>query len=263
MSRRFWFSIVLPPVLVFVAVAGALEVYTRLSGIPSYMLPAPSRIGQTLVNDRPLFWASVVTTAQEAVIGFAASAVFGILGAIALTASSLGRRALYPYTVFFQTVPIIAIAPLLLIWVGAGTRAVTICAFVVSVFPVIANTLSGLRSTDPALVDLFRLYGAHPVAMVWKLRLPFALPSIFTGLRVAAGLAVIGAVVSEFLVGTVGEQEGLGVRMVTDAHYLRTAHVFAGVLLSSLLGLALFGAVNLAGYLFLRNWHASATQESS
>jgi len=259
MSRRFFVRIVLPPLLVFIAAALLLEAYSRIAHVPTYVLPAPSRVGRTLVNDRSLFYASLRTTAQEAIVGFLASALAGILGAIALRASSLGRRALYPYTVFFQTVPIIAIAPLLLIWVGAGPPAVTSCAFVVSVFPVIANTLNGLRSTDPALVDLFRLYGAGPVATVWKLRLPFALPNIFTGLRVAAGLAVIGAVVSEFLVGTVGDQEGLGVRMVSAAHNLRTDQVFAGVLLSSLLGLALFGAVNLAGYLLLRNWHVSAS----
>ncbi len=126
-----------------------------------------------------------------------------------------------------------------------------------SVFPVIANTLTGLRSTDPALLDLFRLYHAGPLARLWKLRLPSALPSLFTGLRVAAGLAVIGTVVAEFLVATLGPNEGLGIRIASAGKYGHLDVVFAAVLLASFLGLALFGAINLAGMLLLRRWHAS------
>jgi NitT/TauT family transport system permease protein len=154
----------------------------------------------------------------------------------------------------------VAIAPLLVIWLDPGLVSVAIAAFIVSVFPVIANTLTGLLSTDPALVDLFRLYRAGPIARLWKLRLPSALPNIFTGLRVAAGLAVIGAVVSEALVGEIGDSEGLGVKLRSASANANTHVVFAAVLLSSLLGLAMFGAVNLASTLTLRNWHASEKQ---
>jgi NitT/TauT family transport system permease protein len=167
------------------------------------------------------------------------------------------RRAVYPYTLFFQTVPIIAIAPLLVLWFGAGLSSVAVSAFIVSVFPVIANTLSGLLSTDPALVDLFRLYGARRGATLWKLRFPSALPSLFDGLRVAAGLAVIGTVVSEFLVGNLVDGEGLGVKIVAAKNVGRTDRLFAAVLLASLLGLAMFSGVNLASRLALRRWHAS------
>ena len=130
-------------------------------------------------------------------------------------------------------------------------------AFIVSVFPVIANAINGLLSTDPALVDLFRLYGARRLDALWKLRLPSALPGLFSGLRVAAGLAVIGTVVAELLVGQIGEGAGLGVAITTAAKYGRTDRMFAGVLLTSLLGLALFAGVNLAGHRLLRRWHAS------
>jgi NitT/TauT family transport system permease protein len=259
MSRAGAFRrVVLPPLAVFIVVVAAAEACVRLAHVPPYVLPTPTAVALTLVDDRALFAQSLWTTTRESLMGFVASGILGVLAAVALSASSLGRRAFYPYTIFFQTVPIIAIAPLLLIWFRAGEEAVIICAFVVSVFPVIANTLNGLRSTDPALVDLFRLYGAGPVASVWKLRLPAALPSLLTGLRVAAGLAVIGAVVAEFLVGSLGEQEGLGVFIVTAARYLRTDQVFGGVLLSSLLGLGMFAVVNAAGFLLLRRWHASA-----
>lgn len=247
----------LPPVVVFVAAAAALEAFVRLREVPIYLLPRPTQVWRSLVTERAAYAAALWTTTQAALIGFAASAVAGALAAVVLSASRLVRRALYPYTVFFQTVPVIAIAPLLVIWLDPGLTAVATCAFVVSVFPVIAGTLTGLLSTDPALVDLFRLYGASPAASLVKLRLPSALPSILTGLRVAAGLAVIGTVVAEFLVGQIGDDEGLGVLMVTAKNEGRTDRVFAGVLITSLLGLALFGAVNLLGRLLLRHWHAS------
>ena len=174
-----------------------------------------------------------------------------------LSSSSLLRRAIYPYTVFFQTVPIVAIAPLLLFWLQSGLLPVAICAFIVSVFPVIANTLAGLLSTDPALVDLFRLYGAGKVPAMWKLRLPSALPNIFTGLRVAAGLAVIGSIVAEFLVGEIVGNVGLGVLVVYGIHQSHLDLAFAAVLLASFLGLLMFAAVNLASWWTLKTWHAS------
>jgi NitT/TauT family transport system permease protein len=211
----------------------------------------------TLFRERADLLDGLWTTAQGALLGFAASAVIGTLAAIALASSAWARRAFYPYTLFFQTVPLVAVAPLLIFWLNPGLTSVAVCAFIVSVFPVIANTLTGLRSTDPALLDLFRLYHAGPLARLWKLRLPSALPSFFTGLRVAAGLAVIGTVVAEFLVGTLGAGEGLGVRIASAARNGHTDRVFAAVLLASFLGLALFGAINLAGMLLLRRWHAS------
>jgi NitT/TauT family transport system permease protein len=246
-----------PPVLVCVGAWSALRAYVRLANVPPYLLPRPTAVLETLRGDASALLASVGATTRAALAGFAASAAFGILAAVALSSSPLVRRAFYPYTVFFQTVPVIAIAPLLIIWFEAGFQAVAICAFVVSVFPVITNSLSGLLSTDPALVDLFRLYGARRRDALLKLRLPAALPGVFGGLRVAAGLAVIGTVVAELLVGQLGEGAGLGVTIASSAKYGRTDRVFAAVLLTSLLGLALFGAVNLAGHLLLRRWHAS------
>jgi NitT/TauT family transport system permease protein len=211
----------------------------------------------TLRDDATTLMQAMLATTQAALAGFAASAFVGIVSAMALSTSALMRRAIYPYTVFLQTVPIIAIAPLLIFWFDAGFQAVAICAFVVSAFPVIANSLTGLRSVDPPLVDLFLLYGARRRDILLKLRLPSALPGIFAGLRVAAGLAVIGTVVAEFLVGRIDEEAGLGVTISNAARNGRPDRVFAAVLLTSLLGLALFGAVNLISHLLLRRWHAS------
>ena len=180
-----------------------------------------------------------------------------IVIAIALSSSGWIQKAFYPYAVFFQTVPIIAIAPLLVIWIGFGTPTVVTSAFIVSVFPVIANTLSGLLSTDPALRDLFRLYGASPASALFKLRLPYALPSILTGLRVAAGLAVIGAIVGEFITGG-----GIGGVIDISRTQQRVDKIFAGLLLASLLGITLFGLINAISYFTLRHWHASERAES-
>jgi NitT/TauT family transport system permease protein len=260
-----WLTRFLPPAVVFVVVAAAMEIIfrkLRASGaVPQFLMPWPSEVWQSLVEHRADLFLSLCTTAEAALIGFAASAVFGILTAIALSTSIVIRRAFYPYTVFFQTVPIVAIAPLLVIWFDPGLTSVSISAFVVSVFPVIANTLDGILSTDPALEDLFTLYGSGRLARLWKLRLPAALPNIITGLRVAAGLAVIGTVVGEFLVGMMGSGEGLGVRIVSAKKNGRTDLVFAAVIVASMLGLAMFGAINLAGRLLLRRWHASEKED--
>jgi NitT/TauT family transport system permease protein len=254
---RGFFTRLLPPVLVFVAIVAGLEFFVRARSIPKWELPRPTAVCQTMVDDRADLLAALWTTAEAALIGFGASIVIGITAAIALASSRWIRRAFYPYTIFFQTVPIVAIAPMLVIWFDAGLTAVSISAFIVSVFPVIANTLTGLLGTDAALLDLFQLYGAGPIARLWKLRLPSALPSIVTGLRVSAGLAVIGTVVGEFLVGTLGDGEGLGVRIVNASKNGRTDRVFAAVLVASMLGLAMFAAVNAIGHLMLRRWHVS------
>jgi len=256
LGKAFWLG-TLPPAAVFVAVVAALEAYIRVAHVHKYMMPLPSAIGLALINETGELLSALGWTALAAVGGFVASGIFGIAAAVVLSASPWVRRALYPYTIFFQTVPIVAIAPMLIFWLGSGLAPVAVCAFIVSVFPVIANTLTGLMSTDPALADLFRLYGAGAISAMWKLRLPSALPNIFTGLRVAAGLAVIGTVVAEFLVGQIIGRVGLGVLVVDGIHQSRLDIAFAAVLLASFLGLAMFAAVNLAGWLSLRRWHAS------
>lgn len=248
---------VVPPALALIIVLAPVEGWARWSHEPTYLIPRPSAIFLALGSRGATLWNALLWTAVASLAGFAASTIFGILAAILLAGSKWVRRAVYPYTLFFQTVPIVAIAPLLVFWMGVGIVPVATCAFVVSVFPVIANTLSGLVSTEPALVDLFRLYGASRFASLWKLRLPAALPNIFIGLRIAAGLAVIGAVVAEFLVGTLGEHEGLGVRIVENIKYAYPDRVFAAVLLASFLGLAMFTIINIIAYLSLRRWHAS------
>lgn len=243
---------ILPPLIPFVAVTVLVEALVRGGFVPSYLVPAPSAVLRALMDNRAELATAMGKTSAAAFLGFALSTLAGIGTAIALSSSRAIQRSLYPYAVFFQTVPIIAIAPLLVIWFGYGMQTVIACAFIVSIFPVIANTLTGLLSTDPALRDLFRLYGASPGVTLVKLRFPAALPQILTGLRVASGLAVIGAVVGEFIGG-----EGLGSVVDVARTQQRVDKVFAAVLLASVLGLALFGLINLISALTLRHWHAS------
>ena len=247
-----WLAAAGPPLAVLVAAIVALEEGVKVFGVREFLLPRPSTEFNTIVRDGADLWPAAGETALAAVVGFAASAIVGVWAAVLLSSARWVQRAFYPYAVFFQTVPIIAIAPLLVVWIGYGLRTVAVSAFIVSVFPVVASTLAGLLSTEPALRDLFRLYGAGPLDTMLKLRLPSALPSILTGLRVAAGLAVIGAIVGEFIAGG-----GLGGVIDVALTQQRVDKVFAGVLLASALGLTLFLAVNLISRLALRHWHAS------
>ena len=236
----------------FLVVTLSVEVLVREGILKSYLVPAPSSVFSAMADGRAELATAMFKTSASALIGFFLSAVAGIAIAVFLSTSRTIQRAFYPYAVFFQTVPVIAIAPLLVIWFGYGMRTVVASAFLVSVFPVIANTLTGILSTEPALRDLFELYGASARATLFGLRFPAALPQILTGLRVAAGLAVIGAIVGEFIGG-----EGLGSIVDVARTQQRVDKVFAAVLLASLLGLALFGLINLISFLTLRRWHSS------
>ena len=248
---------ILPPLIVFIASMLIVEAYVRMFHVRSFLIPAPSAVLRVITTQYTDLLNSLWTTAKAALIGFAASAAAGILIALLLSTSRLVQRAFYPYTVFFQTVPVIAIAPLLVIWFGPGLQSVATCAFIVSVFPVIANTLAGLLATDPSLRDMFKLYGAGKFATLWKLKLPSALPNIVTGLRIAAGLAVIGTIVGEFVAGLLDENPGLGIMVVEAKKLGRTDVVFAAVLTASLLGLIMLSAINILGWFLLRRWHAS------
>lgn len=251
-----WLVVVLPPLLVLIVGVVAMEKGWDYFKVKTFLVPRPMAIYDCIVANRTALMESTWETAKPALIGFGASAAVGILAAIILASSKWILRAFYPYTLFFQTVPLVAIAPLLVVWMDYGMKPVAMSAFIVSVFPVIANTLSGLQSVDPNLRDMFRLYRAGPIATLFKLRLPSALPSILTGLRISAGLAVIGTIVGEFVASFV-ERPGLGITIIVANRGQDADMVFAAVLVSSLLGLVLFAAINVASWLLLRHWHAS------
>ncbi|MFN4242567.1 MAG: ABC transporter permease [Tepidisphaerales bacterium] len=241
-----------PPLGVAVLVMLTIEAVVRAGWVREYLLPAPTSVLAVLWQDRGELLRATWVTALGAGLGFGIAVAAGMVTGVLMASSRVVERAVYPYAVFFQTVPIIAIAPLLVIWFDYGLPTVVASAAIVALFPVIANTLAGLRSTDPALLDLFRLYGGSRLATLLKLRLPSALPSILTGLKVAAGLAVIGAIVGQFVGGG-----GLGAVVDASVRAARTEKVFAAVVLASLLGLTLFASLNLLSRVLLRRWHAS------
>ena len=252
------FRTLAPPLVALALILATWEVLARALQIPAFLLPPPSAVARATLAELGDLALAASVTGRAALYGFLMSACVGTLVAIAMSTSRILERAFYPYTVFLQTVPIVAIAPLLVLWFGAGMRSVMVSSFIVSVFPVITNALSGIRSVEPALRDLFRLYGASRLSTLTKLELPAALPAIVTGLRVAAGLSVIGAIVGEFVAGFSESGAGLGIVILSSYRQMRTDLLFSAVLFAALLGLVLFGAVNLAGHLLLSRWHPSA-----
>ncbi len=247
----------LPPIGAALAVLALWELWVRWTDPPRFLNCAPSEIWRDATARAGELGRATWRTTLAVAWGFGLSAAVGIAGGVLLSTSRLIERAFYPFTVILQTVPLVAIAPLLVLWLHAGLQAVAVCAFVVSLFPVITNTLSGIRSIPSAQVELFWLYGARTWARLFKLKLPGALPSIMAGLRIAAGLAVIGAVVGEFVAGELGAQRGLGIVVVDAAKRGDLTVLFAAVALASLLGIALVGAVNAAAYLLMYRWHVS------
>jgi NitT/TauT family transport system permease protein len=245
-----------PPVLTLVGAVVLWEALVRGLHVPAFHVPPPSAVLTAAWMERASLAASLVTTAEGALLGFLLSVVLGSLVGLLFSLSRWLERGLYPYALFLQTVPIVAVAPLLVLWFGPGLRAVSVSAFIVSVFPIIANTLAGLRSVDPRLADLFRLYGAKLGDTVLKLRLPSAAPSMATGFKVASGLAVIGAIVGEFVAGFSEGSAGLGITVLAAYRQLRTDLLFAAVLLASLLGLSLFALVSGLSSLLLRRLRA-------
>lgn len=249
---------VLPPLVALVVFLALWELGCRALGVAEYLLPTPSAIAGALRDDFTALRRGFVTTATATLAGFALSVVLGVAAGVVLASSRLVERAVYPYVVLLQTVPIIAIAPMLVIWFGPGLRAATLAAFIVSVFPIIANTITGIRSVDPALLDLFRLYRAGRIQRLVKLELPSALPNVFTGMRIAAGLSVIGTIVGEFVAGFDDGDAGLGIKILVANKQLRTDLSFAAVGVASALGLVMFVVVGAIGARLTRRWHASA-----
>jgi NitT/TauT family transport system permease protein len=233
------------------------EAVVRLDNVPAYVLPAPWLILKTLINDWDLLGRSLVVTLVTTVEGFLLAAFGGVGLAILFNQSRLVEYSLYPYAVILQVTPIVAVAPLLLIYLPQPA-AVLACAWIVAFFPVLANATLGLNSVDRNLADLFLLYGASHGQALRRLKLPSALPYILGGLRIAGGLSLIGAVVAEIAAGSAGAGSGLAYRIAESGYRLNIPRMFAALLLLSAAGVAIFYLLSLINYLALRRWHESA-----
>ncbi len=238
------------------------ELVVRLKGIPPYVLPAPSLVFATLVSDWSLLSESLAVTLVTTLEGFVLALIGGVGLALLFNLSRLLEYSLYPYAVILQVTPVVAIAPLLLIYLPQQA-AVLACAWIVAFFPVLANTTLGLNSVDHNLVDLFRLYGASRTQVLWRLKLPSALPYILSGLKIAGGLSLIGAVVAEIAAGAAGAGSGLAYRISESGYRLNIPRMFAALVLLSVVGILIYFALSFLSHLLLRRWHESAVSREA
>ncbi len=245
------------PVVVLIALLAIWEAVVDFYAVPVYVLPAPAVIAATLVADWGVLWDSLLVTLTTTVEGFALAAAGGIALAILFNQSRLVEYSLYPYAVILQVTPVVAVAPLLLIYLPQHA-AVLACAWIVAFFPVLANTTLGLNSVDHNLAALFELYRASRWRVLWRLKLPAALPQILAGLRIAGGLSLIGAVVAEIAAGSAGAGSGLAYRIAESGYRLNIPRMFAALVLLSAAGIVIFFLLSLVNHLALRRWHESA-----
>lgn len=248
----------LAPLLLGGLVLVGWEIAVRVMQVPIFLLPPPSAIVRALVDDGASLLASAWLTLTVTLQAFALAVAGGVGLAVLFTRSRLLAAALFPYAVILQVTPVVAIAPLVIIWVGYERVALAqlILAWIVAFFPILGNTTLGIRSVDPNLRALFALYGAGRWQTLWRLELPAALPHILAGMKISGGLALVGAVVAEFVAGS-GTASGLAWRIVEAGNRLNTPRMFAALLLLSVLGIALFGVLSLVQRLALRSWHES------
>jgi NitT/TauT family transport system permease protein len=254
---------VLPPLVLGLLLLAGWEAAVRAFAIPQYLLPGPLVVVQTLVTDWQTLAQSWWITMSIALAALAAAVVLGVGLAVLFSASKWVERSFFPYAVILQVTPIVAIAPLIIVWVNDTSLSLLICAWIVAFFPILSNTTLGLNSADPNLVDLFKLYRARWWQRMAWLRLPSAMPYFLAGLKISGGLSLIGAVVAEFVAGTGGQASGLAYRILESGYQLKIPRMFAALALISLSGILLFLALSLLSHLCLRRWHESEVGEEN
>jgi NitT/TauT family transport system permease protein len=258
-SKTRWLRI-LAPLVVFTLAVVVWDLIVRLNEIPPYLLPGPGLVFSTLIADWPILSESLGVTLLTALEGFIAAAIGGVALALLFNRSRWLEYSLLPYAVVLQVTPVIAIAPLMLIYLPQQT-AVVVCAWIVAFFPVLANTTLGLNSVDRNLAGLFQLYGASRTQTLLYLKLPAALPYMLGGLRIAGGLSLIGAVAAEIAAGAAGAGSGLAYRISESGYRLNIPRMFAALLLLSVAGIVIYMLLALASHLMLRRWHESALRK--
>jgi len=245
------------PFVLGVALLALWQIAVTTYDVPVYLVPSPLTVWATLERDWGLLSRSLLFTLAVTLSALAFATLVGVALAFLFVQSRIIEASLFPYAVLLQVTPIVAIAPLIIIWVKDARVALVLCAAIVALFPIVSNTTLGLRSVDPGLLDLFRLYGAGRWQTLARLRVPSALPYFFAGLRVAAGLALIGAVVAEFVAGTGGTVSGLAYQILISGLQLNIPRLFAALFLIAATGIVLSLATAFAARLALRRWHAS------
>ncbi|MEM9907143.1 MAG: ABC transporter permease [Cyanobacteria bacterium P01_D01_bin.44] len=254
----------LAPLIVGILAVILWDVGVRVTQTPPYILPGPGLVVKTLIEEWPDLFPSMLVTIQITVVAFIAAVISGLLIAILFTQSKWIERSFFPYAVILQTTPIVAIAPLIIIWLQNNTfLALVVCAWIVAFFPIVSNTTLGLNSADHNLRNLFELYGASRWQTLLYLRLPAALPYFLGGLRISGGLALIGAVVAEFVAGTGGARSGIAYQILMSSFNLQIPRMFAALLMTTVLGVTIFVGLTVLSDQLLKHWHESAIRREN
>ena len=246
----------IPPIIVLILFLAVWSIAAHLYNM-AFLLPNPLQVAQAFVADIDMVIGGLWITFQEALYGYLLAISIGITSAAVMSQSKILERSFYPYAILLQTLPAVAVAPLIVLWFGFDMQSVVVISLIISLFPIINNTLLGLKSTSINLVELFQMHNSSRFINFFKLRLPAAIPHIIAGLRISAGLSVIGAIVGEFIIGSGSEGGGLGVMVIYAQADLQTALVIALILTATLLGFVFFMSVTSLGHYLLKHWHES------
>ena len=246
---------VIPPLVVFCLFVLAWQACMVAFHIKPFLLPTPLAVFQALIADAKILARALLYTGAAALLGFLASLIVGTMIAFAFSQSRILRASGYPYFIFLQTVPIVAIAPLIVRWFGNGFQSVVLVSFMLGLFPILSNGTQGLLDIDPNLLDLFRLNNASRWQVLTKLRFPSSIPGLLAGARTASGLCVVGAIVGEYFVGYGTNFFGLGYQIYATIASAQLDRLFAAVLISTFFGIAIFSLVNLVSVTILRGWY--------
>jgi len=241
-----------PPVIVLLLFLAGWDLGVRLSGVPEFLIPSPHAVARSFLANRDALLMASLSTGRAAAAGFLLSLAVGCLLAFLMAQARVLELSLYPYAIFLQTVPIIAIAPIIILWFGSGMRSIVVISFIISLFPIITNATHGLTALPPEWRELMAVYDASWWQRLVKLQLPAAVPSIVTGAKISAGLSVVGAIVGEYFTSMAGETYGIAYLVTYNADHAATAYLFATILTSALLGLLIFGTVTAVGGMILK-----------
>lgn len=248
----------LGPVIAFVVVMALWQLIPSWLGMKPFIFPKPTDVLKAAVEDWSILWEAIRITVLESIIGFLLSAVIGIGVSVLLASSLILERSIYPYAIILQTIPVVAVAPLVVIWFGAGYNSIVVIAFLIGFFPVISNTLMGLNSVDRSMDELFTLYNSSKWQKMWKLRLPSAMPYIMAGLKISCTLSIVGVIVGEYVAGIGGGKGGLGYAITIAAVQMKTPFLFACGIAAAILGITFYLIVSMIAGRVLGSWHESA-----
>ncbi|AYA76765.1 ABC transporter permease [Bacillus sp. Y1] len=249
---------IIGPVIALVIFLSLWQSIPVVFDIKPFILPKPTDVLQAAIDDWHLLWPAIQITVTESIIGFVISAIVGVGISILLASSRILEVSLYPYAVILQTIPVVAIAPIIVIWFGSGFNSIVIISFLIGFFPVVSNTLMGLNSVDKNMGDLFTLYNASKWQTMWKLRIPAAMPYMMSGLKISCTLAIVGAITGEFIAGIGGGRGGLGYAITVAAVQLKTPYLFACAITGAIFGIGFYLLVSSVSRFILKSWHESA-----